>query len=147
MRNPAQEVISLLSSWSRCLERLLELSSKFLTRAREGDLSGLQAFHSSRVRFFRAIELYDDKLAELVAGLPAASRAPELRSAIERELRRRERVTRAVLEADQAIMEEISRESARLLEGIASTRRSQAAIARFRSGRVGGSGEGLDRTL
>lgn len=147
MRNDCIEVINLLSGRNRCLERVLRLSSGFLGKARAGELNGIEEFHAGRRKFFRILELHDRKLDELIGGLPRAARDPEQLAAMERELRRRERLTREIMDCDADIMSCISLEKARIAETLVTTRKSQAAISRFKSAWVGGSGEELDQTL
>ena len=73
------DVLSLLRSKNRCLEKFLEASTDFLTQARSTDsLPDLPAFEARRDAILKAIDLYDRKVNEAVAMLPQGPKARTL---------------------------------------------------------------------
>lgn len=143
----SRELISLLSERNHCLQRLLDLSTAFRASADRDGLSALPEFRDRRAELFRKLNLCERGLSNLVSDLPASWRTPEAAAAVERELRLRESLTRRILESDGGIMELISAERSSVLGAIASIRRCRVMMSRFKSGRMGGLGEELDRKL
>lgn len=141
------EVLKLLRSKNRCLERFLTLSEEFLTLAVKGDFSELQAFQGRRESTLKAMDLFDRKISEVVTALPYAQRTPSLIEAVKKALNEKEILVHQILEVDLKIISKIEDEKNNLLKELSSSRKSRAVLGKFKSTWVSGAGEELDETL
>lgn len=141
------DVLTLMQSKNRCLQRLLDISTTFLVASEKGDFSGLDDFELQRNAIIQALDLYDRKIAEVVAKLSAADRTPPLLSKIEETLAEKNRLIQSILTLDDRIIQAIEREKSRIQTELANSRKSQALMNKFKSSWVAESGEELDSTL
>jgi hypothetical protein len=141
------DVVTLLRSKNRCLERFLELSEDFLRPAEQGDLSALPSFEARREATLKAYQLFDRKASEAISALTPADRTPELVEAVSAALRRKEELVHRILDVDLRIISRIEQAKNDLLKELALSRRNQAAVGRFKSTWMPESGEGLDEKL
>jgi hypothetical protein len=155
INSEVQEIISLLQAKNRCLQRLLELCTKFIaswelpkessetdTRARVAELA---RFQGRRESTFKGLELYDRRANEALASLPSESRTPYLIEETRRALLAKDRLVQAIIERDNEIMTRLKSEKGRVFEELTDARRGQNLVNKFKSTWVPGSGEGLDR--
>lgn len=141
------DVIALLRSKNRCLERYLALSAHFLVSADRGEFDGLEQFQLRRDSLLRGIDLFDRKITEAIALMPAESRGQELAQAIEPLLAAKESLVNRILDTDERILARIRDESARVLAQVHQSAQSGDKISRFKSGWIQENGEKLDETL
>ncbi|MGZ6369685.1 MAG: hypothetical protein ACXWPM_03010 [Bdellovibrionota bacterium] len=136
-----------MQSKNRCLNRFLELSIGFQGEADAGDLSGLSDFLSRRDALIQTLELYDQKIDQAVALLPASARDAELVESIRVELEARTRMIHQILMADEKIMRKVEAEKARLLAELNSNTKTQTQLNKFKSTWIREAGEELDTKL
>lgn len=141
------DVIRLLRSKNRCLERFLTASDEFLVLARNGDFSGLESFHKKRDRILKGFDLYDRKLTECIETLPEAQASTEMAQEAEQALNIKDVLIRKIAETDALIVEQIEMEKNRLLMEMASAQKNSSIVKKFKSNWATGSGEELDETL
>lgn len=141
------DVVSLLESKNRCLHRFLGLSADFLLSADGGDFSRLEAFHKRRESTIKALELYDREVSSAIASLPASADRHAMADRIRAILDERDRIVREILNTDERIIARVEQEKARIAGELASSRKNQANINKFRSQWIPEAGEELDRKL
>ncbi len=147
------DVLALLRSKNRCLERFLALSETFRERSRAGgeawcDLQSLNDFQDNRDASLKAIELYDRKIQEAVDVLPSHMRqVPQLVDAVRSALERKEELVKRILEADLEVISKIEDVKNRLLKDLNGTRRSREVLSKFKSTWIPRSGEELDKEV
>lgn len=138
------DVIKLLKTKNRCLERVLNLSIEFLSK---NDLAGLEAFQIERAAIFKAIDLYDRKIVEQIALLPAAEKNPAMIAQVSETLREKERLIREVLTQDNELMLRIEEKKQKIVEELSSSRKSHELVGKFKSSWLAAGGEELDKTI
>lgn len=143
----SQELLCLLRSKNRCLERFLEVTEEFWSAAETGHLDGLSVFESRRDATLKAIELFDRKIDETSALLRPEERDPSLADEARILIEAREVLVHRILGLDLKIIGRIEAERTRLLQDIGHTRRARDTLAKFKSGAGAEGGEELDRTL
>lgn len=141
------DVIRLLNSKNRCLERFLTVSDEFLTLVEAGDFSKVEQFHKQRDRILRGFDLYDRKLSECIEKLPKLERTSELSRKAEQALAIKDALVRKIAAIDAQIIEKIEQEKTRLTKEMSASQRTNAAMKKFKSNWVQESGEELDETL
>lgn len=141
------DVIRLLKSKNRCLQKFLELSTEFLASAEAGDLTRLDRFQVRRESTLKALELYDRKISTVVETLPSERRTSELIQAVSELLAHKDQLIQMILTTDNRIMLRIEEEKSRLLREMASNMKANETVKRFKSSWVSESGEGIDRKL
>lgn len=134
------DVLSLLRSKNKCLERFLELSKEF-----DGTFENLERFETRREATLKAIALYDRKIAEAATMLTPPF--DHLKAAVEAEMARKEKLVHEILDVDLRIIGQIEELKNRLLQEVAVARKGREMLAKFRSTWVAESGEGLDDIL
>ncbi len=139
------DVLSLLRSKNRCLEKFLALSREFLDAGAQ--VESLNSFESRRDATLKAIELYDRKLGEAISLITAIDRTPEMIEGVKRELARKESLVHQILDIDLRIIGKIEEEKNRLLQQVATARKGKEVLSRFKSSWIAESGEELDETL
>ena len=108
------EVIRLLKSKNRCLEKFLEISDQFLSKVEGGDFSALEAFYKKRDRILKGFELFDRKLTECLDLLPKNEYFPELAQQVEQALTIKAALIGKIAATDQKIVDAIESEKERL---------------------------------
>lgn len=143
------DILGLLRSKNRCLSRFLEASFDFIKEAEKGDFSPLDRFQEARASALKALELYDRKLNEVASTPPSSSASGhvDLTGAIEPLLAEKDRLLQQILAADEKVIALIEREKERVKGQIASSRKSQEMMKKFKSTWVSGSGEEIDEKL
>src|SRR5947209_1420807 len=117
------DVVALLRSKNRCLEKYLQLSVDFWEEAEKSDLSGLSAFEMKRDATLKAIDLFDRKLGEAVSLLPPDGRTQELVETVKQALQMKEDIIHRILNIDLKIIAKIEDEKAKLFREVTGTRK------------------------
>ncbi len=142
------DVLSLLRSKNRCLEKFLQASSEFLTQARSsGALPGLPSFEARRDAILNAVDLYDRKVNEAVAELPSGSRPKALVDAVETSLKEKDTLVHRILVVDEQILQLVEEEKTKILKEMASNQKRAALAQKFKSGWIPEAGEEIDKKL
>ena len=71
------DVVRLLRSRNRCLEKFLAVSTRFLKHQSSLDLSSLQKLEDARNHAIKAFQLYEKKINEIIPSIPSSSRTPD----------------------------------------------------------------------
>lgn len=148
-----EEILSLIRSKNRCLERLMEATRELLTVPTESltegpaDRAPLDIYDRERASVIRALELYDRKLNEIIARLPADARTPAFLEEAKAEIHRNEQLIVSVFNADDIVFRKIADAQARLTGQLATNRRSRDTLAKFKSTWMQDGGDGVDTTL
>ncbi len=153
MEKRSDEILELLRSKNRCLDRLMAETRAFLAATLEalvaeaGEKTGpLTTYEEARDSIIQTIALHDRKIAELINGLPAAERIPEFIAAAREEMRRNERLISSVFNADDVVFRKIGDAQGQILKLIQENRKSRDLLGKFKSA-SGQTGEGMDKTL
>ena len=148
-RYPMQhkDVVSLLKSKNKCLQRFLEVSLTFLDQASSQDFSNLQGFQDQREASLKAIDLYDRKITESIALLPQLEHMAELSFAVEELLQRKHQIVAQIVAVDEKIVAQIELEKLRIQRELNQSQKSKDTVGKFKSAWVPNSGDSLDETL
>lgn len=142
------DVLALLRSKNRCLDRFLSISRDFLAALEGGaGLSGLERFQLDRDACLKAIDLYDRKISEAVPLLPSEVRTPSLSESVKTQLDRKQSVIQSILAVDLEIMSRIEEARNDLLKDLSESRKNTEKLGKFKSRWVPEAGEGIDRKL
>lgn len=144
------DVLSLLQSKNRCLQRFLALSLEFWEHwevAEGAEIPDLSSFQRQRDAVIRALELYDRKISEVIGEMPAARRTPALIESVSQALDQKETIIRKILDVDLKIIGKIEESKNQLLKEMASSSKSMDTLRKFKSSWIAPSGEGLDKKL
>lgn len=141
------EVLKLIRSQIRCLERFKEASQCFLADTETGDFSQIDDFEKSRATLLKGFALFDRKITESVSLLPQEDRTPQLIAEVERLLAQKTALIGEILSVDDRIIERIAAEQRRISAEAARAHRSTSVMKKFKSGWVPESGDKLDETL
>lgn len=145
--NQVTELLSLLRSKNRCLERFLAITQEFWEQAGQGDLNDLEAFQGRREETLNAISLFDRKIDEISALIRPGSQPASLVKEVKALIDDREKLIHRILELDLKVIGVIEDERSRLLSGISAARRGKDSIAKFKSTWIAEHGEEIDQTL
>lgn len=143
------DVLSLLRSKNRCLEKFLETTTEFVAQwEKAGQLGDLTAFQSSRDAILRAIDLYDRKISEAVQEIssvphPSSNFVERVRAVLEQ----KNRLIQKILLADEPILQKIEAEKSRIRGEIAANLKQSQLVQKFKSTWIPESGEEFDRQL
>jgi hypothetical protein len=140
------DVLTLLKSKNRCLEKFLSLSEDYLSTVGP-ELDDLSPFQERRDSTLKALELYDRKIADVVAGLGPFDRTPELVASVKRELSRKDDLVHRILAIDLKIIGLIEKAKTDLIQEMAASRKSQEMLGKFKSTWVNEAGTELDEKL
>ena len=143
----SMDVLKLLRTKNRCLERFLDISARFEAEVEAGDFSRLERFHQEREAILKGFALYDRKLSECISQLTSADRTPELVSKIEEALQRKQDLVHRILSIDEKLSRKIVEERARLQKEMAQNQKSVSMIKKFKSGWISESVDELDEKL
>jgi len=153
MENRSQEIIDLLRSKSRCLDRLMAETRAFLAVPieklivdTEGKSGPLSAYEEARATIIRMLELHDGKIAELVDAFPKEDRTPEFIANVRDEMLKNERLIVSVFNADDVVFRKIAEAQSQILKLIQENRKSRDLLGKFKSTQAA-TGEGMDTTL
>ncbi len=141
------DIIGLLESKNRCLEKYLRASKDFLEAPQDDELSGIDALHKKRDAILKTLELYDRKISELVVHVTSEDRTPELSDRVRAALERKEVLVAEILKTDALLVDLIEDAKLKITAEIGRSRKSKAVLSKFKSTWVPESGEGLDEKL
>ena len=153
MENRSQEILELLRSKNRCLDRLMGETREFLAvplekLVTEGDakVGALATYENARKAIIRTLELHDGKIGELIAALAPAEKAPEFLGEVREEMLKNERLIISVFNADDVVFRKIGDAQSQIIKLIQENRKSRDLLGKFKSAQ-GQTGEGMDKTL
>jgi vacuolar-type H+-ATPase subunit I/STV1 len=154
------DVIKMLQSKNRCLQKLIDLSDRFLGDSSIHDASAvaqtdfqakfqerLDAFVRERESILKVLDLYDGKVTEAIEALTPSQRTPELISQVEQVLQEKDRLIQTIIAKDDQLTLRIEARKTKLQEDLLSSRKSRDLAGKFKSTWVNEPGEGLDTTL
>jgi hypothetical protein len=142
------DVLGLLRSKNRCLERYLQISEQTLSdHLSRGDFTKLPDLEGERDSILKAIALYDRKLNQAVGELDRNIDTQTLAPLIENELHRKDALVKKIVDVDLQILSRIETERSRLSRDIGATLRAKENLSKFRSEWIPESGDELDSKL
>ncbi len=141
------EILSLLRSKNRCLQRLLHLSEQFASELEKKGLESLEQFQAKREAIMKALELYDRKVAEVATTIPSEKRTPSLIQDVRKILAQKEELVSRIMKSDQKIISRIEQEEEEILKEMTLTKKAGGIVKKFKSNWVSSSGEEIDRKL
>jgi hypothetical protein len=146
------DVIKVLQSKNRCLEKLLDLSDAFLAKESGEHLSenfngDLDTFIRERDSILKVLDLYDRKVTEAIRALPLSERTPELISNVQMVLNEKDRLIQSIILKDNELTLRIEERKKKLQDDLIASRKSHELAGKFKSTWVNEPGEGFDTTL
>jgi hypothetical protein len=142
------DVIKVLQSKNRCLEKLLELSIAFLAKENSEQYhEELDSFIRERDSILKVLDLYDRKVTEVIRALPLSGRTPELISNVQAVLNEKDRLIQSIILKDNELTQRIEERKRKLQEDMIASRKSHELAGKFKSTWVSEPGEGFDTTL
>ncbi len=141
------DVLKLLQSKNRCLQKFLKCSEDFLAFSESGDLTYIHKFQKQRNSIVKALLLYDIKISEIVKTLSENQKTTSLIDSIKKILIDKEDLVQTILITDQRIIVQIEKEKSRLLKELSTSDKSSQQVKKFRSKWISESGEKLDGKL
>jgi flagellar biosynthesis/type III secretory pathway chaperone len=144
------DVVTLLQSRNRCLQRFLKITKEFRASVENDDFSGLDLFLSRRDAILKTLELYDRKITATVNEFKLQTPLEARQTVVERSraiLDARELLIEEILRDDQEIMRKLDSEKLRLSNETGATRKIKNNLSKFKSAWVAPGGEELDKTL
>ena len=145
------DVLALLKSKNRCLQRFLDFSLEYLASPSSGDtekeLASLESLQSRREAVIKTLDLYDRKIAEVLAETDVAKIEGALAEGIQASLEERVRLVENILGVDQKLVARIEDEKIRIQRELSSSRKNGDLVRKFKSAWVAESGEELDKKL
>ena len=144
------DVLTLLRSKNRYLQRFEQASARFLSETAEGlpharFMESLGRLETTRGRILKALELFNRQLLRCIEALP--DRSEEFLSGARKETEEADRLVERLLELDRAISDRIRGCQDRITLELAASEKSKKIISQFKSSWASGAGEELDRTL
>jgi hypothetical protein len=144
------DVVTLLQSRNRCLQRFLKITEEFRASVENDDFSGLELFLSRRDAVLKTLYLYDRKITSIVNDLKLHTSLAGRQAVAERispVLEAREFIIQQIIRVDQQIMLKLDSEKTRISNETGSTRKIKTNLSKFKSAWVSAGGEELDKTL
>ena len=141
------DVLGLIKSKNRCLQRFLDLSNEFLASAEKGDLSGLETLQARRDSTIKAFDLFDRKVTEAVCALASSERTETLRHAVTEALAEKERLIHEILRADDRILAAGEAEKKSIQQELIVSHRNREMLNKFKSTWIAEAGEELDQNV
>ena len=153
MEMKSQEILELLRSKNRCLDRLTAETRTFLAAPLESlvaesapNVGPLAAYEDARATIIQTLQLHDRRIADLIAGLPLLERSEEFRAEVRTEMERNERLIIGVFNADDVVFRKITDAQGQILKLVQENRKSRDLLGKFKSAQTP-TGEGMDTTL
>ncbi len=148
-----QEIIEILQSKNRCLERLLEATRSFLAAPVETLITEnahaptpLTVYEEARSSLIRMLELQDREIADGISKLTLKEKTESFLAAVRSELQQHERLIVSVFNADEVVFAKIRQAQSQISRLVQENRKNRDVLARFKSAQ-GQTGEGMDKTL
>jgi hypothetical protein len=150
------EILSLLKSKNRCLERLMEATREFLrqpldvliARGDESEIptTPLSVYEDERAAIIRTLEMHDRKINELISALDPAQKTEAFIADVKAELLGNERLILGVFNADEIVFQRIREAQSQITKLMVENGKSRAILSKFKSAGQP-TGEEMDRTL
>ena len=140
-------LLGLIKSRNRCLERILALTEDYSSLQDTENLEGLEPFQTKRAVVFKAIDLYDRKISEVIVEMPREEKTNLLVDAVKQLVNNREEITQKIFIADDRVIKKIEAAQGALAKEIQSARRSKDALNKFKSNWISENGEEVDKVL
>ena len=138
------ELLSLIRSKNRCLERFMQLSIEFLADAETGDYDEIGEFQTKREGILRAMDLYNRKVNEFLEANPDSIRARDISDEIRVLTYRSDEIVAEIADIDRRIILSLEVERDRTVSEIQESKKVKNTVGRFKSGAAGAPGEELD---
>lgn len=149
-----EEILSLLRSKNRCLERLIDATREFLKQPFErlvqettSEPSPLAAYEEERTAVIRTLEMHDRKIGELITTLDSSERTGVFMEDVKSELLENERLIIGVVNADEIVFQRIRDAQNQITKLLAENRKSRELLSKFKSAAGSPTGEEMDCTL
>ena len=141
MSDGQNEILSLLRSKNRCLERLSDSTQAFIAspidqiaeNAEKTNQNPLENYEQERESALKALELYDRKVNEAIASLPSDKLSAEFQIEAKAELVKNERLIIEALQNDDAVFAKIEEARTRLAQLMNENRKSRDILSKFKS--------------
>jgi hypothetical protein len=153
MEKKSEEILDLLKSKNRCLDRLMAATKIFLAAPLEAIVSEesaernpLDIYENARTTIIQALELHDNTIQKMIATLSKEDRTPELIDAVRNEVLKNERLIVSVFNADDVVFKKIGSAQNQISKLIQENRKSNEILSRFKSAQVQ-TGEEMDQTV
>jgi hypothetical protein len=153
MESRSEEILELLRTKNRCLDRLMAETRAFLAVSPEklvdeagSDTGPLALYEEARRAILKTLELHDSRIGDLIAGLPASARTPEFIALVREEMHRNERLIISIFNADDVVFRKIAQAQAQITKLIQENRKSRDLLGKFKSVPAA-TGEEMDTTL
>jgi hypothetical protein len=147
------EILSLLRSKTRCLERLMAATHDFLKVSPEALLSpsvngqdALSIYEKERETIVKTVELHDRRISDLIASLGDAEKNPSLAQEASKEMSAIEKLITHVFNADDVVFERIRQAQEHVSRMASESRKNADILSRFKSA-PNKTGDGMDTTL
>lgn len=152
-----EEILALLQSKNRCLERLMEATRTFLAAPLENlilneaprtkaDSTPLTIYEEERSAVIRTLGLHDRQINTLISNLSSDEKSTAFMEAVRADLLQNERLIHTVLNADDMVFTRIREAQGQITKLIQENKKSGELLSKFRSG-AATTGEGMDKTL
>jgi hypothetical protein len=142
------DVLGLLRSKNRCLARFLEASQAFLLANETlGSLPSLDDFEIKREAILKAILLYERKINEVAATLPAGVKTAMFIAQVEEALAAKDKILAEISVTDNRVLNLVEQEKMRVAKELTSSQKSRELMQKFKSSWVNESGEEIDKSL
>lgn len=153
MENKSLEIVSLLQTKNRCLDRLMESTRSFLHAPLESlviDRGGLDTplslYENERGAIIQTLELHDRRINLLIGEMSPLDKTPALMEAVRAELMQNEKLIISVFNADDIVFARIREAQSQITKLITENRKSKDILSKFKSGQLA-TGDGMDTTL
>ncbi len=149
-----EEVLGLLRSKNRSLERLMEATRVFLAQPiellvvePEPTRAPLGVYENERATIIKLLEFHDRKINSLIAEMSPKEKSPAFLEQVRAELAANERLIGAVFNADDNVFARIREAQTQITRLMQENRKSRELLSKFKSAQTVATGEGMDQTL
>jgi hypothetical protein len=151
----SEEILSLVRSKNRCLERLMAVTQEVLTLSDEKLLekemksnnSPLDIYDRERIAVTRSIELFDGKISEVISSLTIEEKQSGLIEVLKAEMHKSELLLESIFSADDIVFKKINDMQKLVSNQLMENRKSREMLSKFRSQWVPEAGDEVDTTL
>jgi len=151
------EILDLLQSKNRCLDRLMEATRSFLAapietliildeQASDKTRTPLMVYEEERLAIIRTLELHDKQVNTLIGHLTTEEKSFAFMESVRAELLENERLIQTVINADDMVFGRIREAQGQITKLLQENRKSGEILSKFKSGSKP-TGEGMDKTL
>lgn len=152
-----KEILGLLQSKNRCLDRLMEATRNFLASPIETLIvngaettdktrTPLTIYEDERLAIIRTLELHDKQINTLIGHLTTEEKSFSFMESVRSELLENERLIQSVINADDMVFGRIREAQGQITKLLHENRKSGEILSKFKSGSAP-TGEGMDKTL